>query len=95
MNALFIEYLNLPITNFGFCPETKIQDNNYNNYVDGHSPRKDRNHKEFSFNNFEDVEKQIKKILASDPEFKNEIPNPDIHHNFVSVNRYAKNKRTI
>ena len=84
LNGLFIEYLCLPISNFEKYPETKVSatQKTYDNYVDGHSPRKGRNNKIFDQSFFDYPEKQIKQILSTDPEFLSDIPNPDIHRNF-------------
>ena len=42
LTSLFIEYLNLPITNFQKVPIPDILKKNYVNYKEGESPRKKR-----------------------------------------------------
>jgi hypothetical protein len=69
VTSLFIEYLNLPITNFQKVPVPDNLKKNYANYTDGESPRKRRSAKRFNFQDFPHVEQQIDHLLHEDYEF--------------------------
>jgi hypothetical protein len=94
LTSLFIEYLNLPITNFQKVPIPDALKKNYDNYKDGESPRKKRSEKRFSFHDFPHVNHQIEHLLKEDYEFISEIPNPDMHSNFIATQKFGRKRKS-
>ena len=96
LNSLFIEYLNLPIKGFHSYPPSEILSPNiYENYALGQSPRKNREDKEFQYQNFPSVFELYQLLMKKDPQFSFEIPDPNFHKNFKTSNKYGRQKRDL
>jgi hypothetical protein len=82
LSELFLQYVDLPITNFTHVPVTKVS-SPYSTYINGESPRKKCVHREFDDDKVLDVKSQIMSLLTTDPEFHTEIPDPEFQKNVI------------
>lgn len=78
---------------FEKVPVNKSFNKVYENYKNGESPRKERTDRKFDFKDFPDVHQQIHQLLKFDYEFVTEIPNPDMHRNYVAVPKYGRKRK--
>jgi hypothetical protein len=84
----------LPINNFEKVPVPETIKKVYPNYKNGESPRKERTPKRFNFQDFLPVNHQIEQLLKQDYEFITEIPNPDMHRNYVAVPKFGRKRKS-
>ena len=70
LTSLFIEYLNIPISNDMKVPLSSKIKHIYPNYKNGATPRMTRQNKNFDFDYFPDVMQQIQRLIEHDYEFK-------------------------
>ena len=96
ITSLFIEYINIPIVSVdAMAPSNQVSRKTYENYdEEGLSPRrKQKRHKMMEYIDFPDVQKQIRKLISEDYQFKTEIPNPDVQRIFYPEHKYGRPRK--
>jgi hypothetical protein len=97
LTSLFLEYIEIPIIDHNSLPPpSDLPRKVYENYDEqGLSPRRKKTSRVYDLREFPPVLKQLSDLLQLDPEFRTEIPNPDVQRIFVAVHRFGRPRKEI